>query len=77
MPPNSNSIVTTTAGTTMEAEAAAATTAMAGATTRNNQSCTKANKAVAVGLCVPPHPTSNGRIGTIAIHMVVMLKMPT
>jgi hypothetical protein len=59
MPPNSNSIVTTTAGTTMEAEAAVATTAMAAATS-NNQPCTKANKVVAVGLCIPPCPTSNG-----------------
>jgi hypothetical protein len=75
-PPNSNSIVTTTAGTTVEAEAAAATTVMAVAT-GNNQPCTKANKVVAVVMCIPPRPTSDGRIGTIAIHMVVMSKMPT
>jgi hypothetical protein len=75
-PPNSNSIVTTTAGTTMEAEAAAATKAMVAAT-RNNQPCTKANKVVAMGLCVPPRPTSDGRIGPIAIRMAVMSKTPT
>jgi hypothetical protein len=76
MPPNSNSVITTTAGTTVEAEAAAATTAMVAAT-GNNQPRTKANKVVAMGLCVPPRPTSNGRIGTIAICMAVMSKKPT
>ncbi len=76
MPPNSNSVVTTTAGTTVEAEEAVATMAMAAAT-GNNQPCTKANKAVAVGLHMPPCPTSNGRIGTIAIRMAVMSKTPT
>ncbi len=61
----------------MEAEAVVATTAMAATTTRNNQPCTKANKAVAMGLCIPPRPSNNGRIGTIAIRMAVMLKTPT
>ena len=60
---------------TVEVEAAAATTAMAKAT-GNNQPCTKANKAVAVGLCVP-RPTSGMRIGTTATHMAVTLKMAT
>ncbi len=75
-PLNSNSVITTTAGTTVEAEAVAATMAMAAAT-GNNQPRTKANKAVARGMCIPPHPTSDGRIGTIAIHMAVMSKTPT
>jgi hypothetical protein len=75
-PPNSNSVVTTTAGTTVEAEAAETIMAIVVAT-GNNQPCTKANKAVAVGLCVPPCPSSNRRIRTIAIRMAVMSKTPT
>jgi hypothetical protein len=75
-PPNSNSFITTTAGTTAEVEVVAASTAMVAAT-RNNQPRTKANKAVAVGLCVPPRPTSGGRIETTATRMAVTSKMPT
>jgi hypothetical protein len=75
-PLDSNNIVTTTARIIVEAEGVAASMEMAAAT-RNNQPRTKANKVVAVGLCVPPHPTSGGRIGTTATCMAVTLKMPT